>query len=331
VKTTVQAFAAALVLTCIGAAGAIREKQVKLENESISGAARVEANRVWTWGDYLREWTLPQLDSRQLAKGPWGEGGCSVDLDGDGTREFVAVRAQPGHLGDLVWLVPGEARAETIDTESEVHDCLEASLFGRRGVLVIQRGIQVRFYERHQSGGWSRRDVYSIYTPSYQGGLALADVNRDGLIDIFCGNYWIRSPEHFELPWRLFAINTHSQEERSATFRVDAVSAEEIVVAQSHMDNAIVARYRRPSDPTQQWPEQRLGDGNPVVQPRGLLNWRNDAIVAERNGLASRLLRLGPNKAETLGTIVPAAALIRLNSNRVLVAGETAIQLWRID
>ena len=36
--------------------------------------------------------------------------------------------------------------------------------------------------------------VYSFYTPSRQAGLLLADVDGDGLTDIFAGNYWIRSP-----------------------------------------------------------------------------------------------------------------------------------------
>jgi hypothetical protein len=319
-----------LLLPCLTSSGATREKQIQLTDETIAGAVKVGVGRVWTWGDRLREWSVPALLSRELADGPWGEGGCAVDLDADGSKEFVGVRAAPGTLGDLQWLRLADGRVETVDTEADVHDCIEATLFGRRGILLIQRGIQVRFYERGDNG-WQQRDVYSIYTPSYQGGLALADVDDDGRMDIFCGNYWIRSPERFELAWRLFAINTHSKEEQSATFRLHAVSAAEIVVSQAHLDDALIARFSRPPDPKQQWAEELLGSDTRIVQPRGLLVWHRMALVAERNGVASRLMLLGTDTVQVLGLIQPAAALIDVGTTRVFIAGATGIELWRID
>ena len=137
-----------------------------------------------------------------------------TDLDGDGTQEFVG-KEGPG-LGKLTWRKPPDWKPVIIDDEFETHDCMEATLFGRKGVLVIQRYMQVRFYERAEGKRWPYREIYSIYTPSQQTGLSMRDIDRDGHVDIVCGNYWIKSPESFELPWHIFAINTYSELPQSA-------------------------------------------------------------------------------------------------------------------
>jgi hypothetical protein len=80
-------------------------------------------------------------------------------------------------------------------------DILPATLLGHRGVLLIHKRMQVRFYEipADPTARWPSQDVYSFYSPSHQGGLRMADIDGDGLPDILAGMYWIRSPESFEL------------------------------------------------------------------------------------------------------------------------------------
>ena len=58
----------------------------------------------FTWGDELRTWSLHGLQSRLLARGEFTEGGCAVDLDGDGRKEWVGSEGQG--LGKLVWRRP---------------------------------------------------------------------------------------------------------------------------------------------------------------------------------------------------------------------------------
>lgn len=166
-----------LTLPAVCASGSLDRTASARSAGAIRGAAIDASGALYTWGDGLRIWTAPSLRSRLLAPGRFEEGGCLVDLDRDGRPEFVT--QEVSGLGKLVWRRPPDWQPKVIDTEIAMHDCMEATLFGRRGILMIQRYMQVRFYELPQHDGepWPSREIYSIYTPSQQAGLALHDVN----------------------------------------------------------------------------------------------------------------------------------------------------------
>lgn len=294
---------------------------------------------LYTWGDGLWVWDLRTFQARKLASGPFDEGGCLVDLDGDGVREFISVANQGKGLGTLVWRSPPAFLAEVVDTGVEMHDCMQADLFSRRGVLMIHRHMQVRFYERPPRTGekWKSREIYSIYTPSKQAGLALHDVNGDGLLDIYCGNYWIRSPESFELPWRLFAINTYSEKPLSAMLSI-AKADGDLVAAQSHLKSARVTWFEKPADPKLMWLDHRLSNDGHAVH--GLVvtdlngDGRLDVVAGERDGEGSRLLvfqnegvhRFTRSEQPAGDEIV---ALFRLGNNGLLQVGRQSLTEWR--
>jgi hypothetical protein len=180
---------------------------------------------------------------------------------------------------------------------------LPATLLGHRGVLLIHKRMQVRFYEipADPTARWPYQDVYSFYSPAHQGGLRMADIDGDGLPDILAGMYWIRSPESFELPWRLFAIDLWNETLESAMLRLSygplAGAAPELLAAQRDMQPARLARLEKPADPRQLWIEHRIESVPDLAELNSLEtadfdgDGRPDILAAEKAG-AGRLLVL---------------------------------------
>lgn len=293
------------------------------KGEWIDGGV-AEDGVAYTWGRLLLKWEYTDLRSKTVEGGPFGEGGCLADMDGDGRNDLVLQTGTP--KGRLVWFDTQKWERNLLDRGVEMHDCTGATLFGRRGVLVVHRGMQVRFYEA--SG--EIRDIYSFYTPSRQGGLLLADVNGDGRTDILCGNYWIESPAVFEESWRLHAINTISETPDSATFRLGLLEpADGLVAVQGHMSEAGLWVFRRPANPREQWTPTRLFGDLAYAHGFALDRGRKSMFVAENNGRASRLMRITPDgQRAVLERGVPMHTLLLLG-DQLMGIGKHTVMLWR--
>jgi len=251
---------------------------------NMKGAA-LAGDRLVTWGEQILEWSLPDLQNLVLAEPaqPVGEGGC---LDSDGRGLFLQEGDKLVYRGAPDW-----RKARIVDHGIDMHNCAVVTLLGERGVLLTQRGMQVRFY---RFPDFAEREVYSFYSASYQAGLALFDVDGDGRRDIFCGNYWIRSPENWKLPWHDFAIELYNQEHDSAKMTEVVEDDGTLTVAQGHLAEGRVAHFRPPSDVKQLWTEE-----NVVI-----LHYPHAAapgLVAENNGPHSRVFVNGRLAGETDG------------------------------
>jgi hypothetical protein len=307
-RTLLGAIAATLASIAFAAAQPLRFAEHILQNlhtEAVTGYALQERTLV-TWGERLLWRELPR-GGYQVVRGrgrAFAEGGCLLDVDSDGKLDIVVNEGGPEN--DLVWFraphepAPGNARwtRYVIDTGVDAPDMLPATLLGHRGVLLIHKRMQVRFYEipADPTARWPSQDVYSFYSPSQQGGLRMADIDSDGLPDILAGMYWIRSPESFELPWRLFAINLWNETPESAMLRL-SYGPLGLVAAQRDMRSARLARFEKPTDPRQLWIEHRIESVPELAAVNSLDtadfdgDGRLDILIAEKAG-KGRLLVL---------------------------------------
>ncbi len=238
----------------------------------------------------------------------------------------------PSALGQLVWVAAPDWHPHVIDTGIEMSECLETKLLGRRGILMVQRHAQVRFYPYPltNNGTAEYQEVYSFYTPSRQAGLLQADIDGDSWPDILCGNYWIKSPEAYDLPWHLFAIELYNETPASATLRLAvAEGSQDLFVAQRDMDEAKVTWFRKPADPKVLWDAHPLMVTGGIHFATGLAVWNwsgdgADVLVGEHHGADSRLLwfRRGESDAEfTLrGRVASRPILNLLQEPEVIVA-----------
>lgn len=256
----------------------------RFEGEHIAGAA-ILGPRLVTWGDRLLVWEPPYARAavlRERSPAAFGEGGCLAP--GVGGFDVIVTERRPQPA--LVRFRAPDWRREVMEAGVHARDMVWCKMHGKSGVLLVHRGAQVRFYPCVEG---TPRDIYSFYTPSDQGGLVVADVNGDGREDILCGNYWIEAPAEFDLPWRLFAINTWNEERMSAMSSF-AWTGDGLFVCQREAATARVALFVKPADPRQLWKEHRLEGGLNLNRPRILAALPPGLLVGELGGEARLVL-----------------------------------------
>lgn len=311
--------ASALILAAPSAFGQIR------------GAALVQHPRpgVLTWGTELKFWPLAGGAPILLKEGTdFGPGGCVADVDGDG-RDDLMVQQRAGN-GPMLWLRAPKWESRVIERETEFRDCLPFEIDGHKGVLVPHFNAQLRLYEypKQLDDKWAYSEIYSIYTASKQGGLLAFDVDGDGLTDLFIGNYWMRNPGQWDLPWRLFNMNTFfdkpdSALARQAVYQRPGRAKPDLLWAESEGAPARFALLERPDDEKQGWPAQMIEPA--PDHPRALLvlgaqpgEWP-PVLVGAQDGV--RLYRMG-NGGWTMSKLwsgAPVLALFRVHSDVLAV------------
>lgn len=261
----------------------------------VAGAALVEkpARAILAWGEGVAAWPLGGgSPTRYLQTGRYGAG-CA---DRDGTLYLLEGRR-------LIASSPPYSKTMLLEPDTEFQDCLPWTMNGRRGVLIPHRHLQLRFYSRTEPPV----DLYSIYTPSKQGGLMEADIDGDGRQDLLWGNYWLRRPDEPGTHWRLFAANTYFEQPDSALARLALDPRGRLYWGASTGPPRLV--FMTPgTDPTQLWNAEPLPDPPPEL--RSLLAVKDGLIAAHASGIHI-YTRLATGWTKRIRSAQPATALIQ--------------------
>ena len=308
----------------------------------IRGAAMLRHPRaaILTWGTELQLWPLAGGAPVTLRKGVnFGPGGCVADVDGDG-RDDLLVQETP-QPGRFLWLRAPQWKSRVIEQQTEFRDCLPFQFDGHRGVVLAHFDAQVRFYEfpKRIDAAWEYNELYSIYTASRQGGLLACDVDRDGLTDLFIGNYWMRNPGRWDLPWRLFNMNTFfdkpdSALARQALFLRPGHERPDLIWAESEGAPARLAWLERPEDEKQQWPAHLIepAPDHPrallVREPRGGA-WP-ELLVGADDGVRAYHYDGGAWAMSKLWSGAPVLALFRSGRDTLLAVTPEGIRRIRL-
>lgn len=264
------------------------------------------------WGDGVTRWPLDGSPQSRFLQDRRFTSGCASQ---DGTLYLV-------ESGQLSSYRPPYKSGILLEKDTDFQDCLPWSMDGHPGVLIPHRHLQLRFYRE----GAPPVDLYSIYTPSKQGGLLEADIDRDGRPDLLWGNYWLRRPNQPGAHWRLFAINTFFEQPESALARI-AWDGPDSLYWGAAAGTPRLVRLTPGPDRTQLWRIEQLKDAPPGI--KALVITEDGLAVAHSAGVDLYSQR-GGAFVKTLLDSKPATALFRLGREVWAVFDDGPRRVYRL-
>lgn len=228
-----------------------------------------------TGGDGALVWYRPGTCERGvIAEGKFGVGLAIEDVDGDGRLEVVAGELAPVPV--ITWFKPvsglrGPWLRHVLDPAcaAQAHDLLFADLDGDGNrELVANAAYQawgVYVYKRPAdvASPWLKATVQEGYS---QEGLAAADLDGDGRVEIVSGPDWYAPPPEGPMagPWERHTYAPGFREmSRVAVVDVTGNGCPDVVIVESEYVDGRLSWFenRLGQDPERPWVEHRLADG----------------------------------------------------------------------
>jgi hypothetical protein len=284
------------------------------------------------WGERVVEWPLDKspLDKSPLDKWPldkWplnqpalrevvprsGElhfynGGCAVDINGDGQDEVIATRgkSRAGRDPELLWLEEttrgGAWTVHRIDAIGQgpiaPHDIEPFALTlasGERvrGIVAVIDRRRLVWYEipRDPAEPWPRRVIADL-PQARQSGIAVGDLAGNGRPDVACGMFWAECPADPRMEaWKVRRFGSFDSGGWGGMAKLqiadlDADGRQEIVASQAEIPDAKLGVFSRDAKyPDGMWSYREIDAG--LYCPHSLVladldaNGRIDVLTGE--------------------------------------------------
>lgn len=265
---------------------------------------------VVAWGERVLEWPLEGLESREVVaragEMQYSNGGCALDIDGDGTDEIVVGRGRSRSCADpeLLWLQETGGASWASHAIDKLgagpiapHDIEPISLTLAKGrklrgvVLVIDRRLLI-WYEipDDPQRPWIRHEIAELPVAS-QSGIAVGDVAGNGRADVVCGTFWAECPaDPAQERWRVHRYGRWEDAgwggmDKLALADMDGDGKLEIIASEAEIPNARLGVFFRPAQAGGAWKYREIEKG--LYCPHSLVvadfdgDRRPDIVVGE--------------------------------------------------
>ncbi len=269
-------------------------------------------DNIVAWGERILQWPLDRPELQEVVVPRQGleysNGGCALDVNGDGVEELVVSRGKGRARSDpeLLWfqMRPGlktwveHPIARLGEKITDPHDIQPISArrpTGQvlRGVIVLIDRRQLEWFQipSDPNGPWERRTIAKL-PGSQQSGLAIGDIGGKGRADIVCGMFWVECPaDPAREPWAIHQFGDWNDGgwggmAKHAIADMDGDGRPEIVASEAEIPDSRLGIFRRdPEKPDGLWRCQPIEKG--LYCPHSLVvadldrDRRLDIIVGE--------------------------------------------------
>lgn len=272
----------------------------------------IDGDKFVGWGRTpITEWSVGSASKNQVVPDDpdhrYSNGGCAIDLDGDGVDEIVTARGSMGNLSDarLMWFKEVEGQDHWDEYEiadmwpsghSAPHDIVPYEKEDFRSVIANKARGEIHLFEvpDDPEADWKHHQIGAFPVGNHSG-IEIADINEDGHEDIVSGNFWIEAPAdptaaswtfHRFSEWDDGGDNEWGGMNKHGVADFDGDGSLEIVASEAEIPDARLSIFdRRSKDGTRLWNERSLDSGLDV--PHSLVvadlndDGRPDFIVGE--------------------------------------------------
>jgi len=259
-----------------------------LANAVLRSGAKGE--HIVCWGDRILQWDVAEdaemVEVFSAIPGfQYSNGGCAMDVDGDGKEEIVVSRCGKPSCGS-----PELFRFEQVsDSQSWVdhqiasiggeawsapHDILPITMEvpGRKqikGVVALMSRRELIWYEvpDDPKAPWKEHKI-GAFPVGNQSGMDIGDIAGNGRPDIACGMFWAECPaDPTSQPWKIRRFGEWENGgwggmAKTQLGDMDGDGVNEIIASEAEIENARLGIFKRdPAQPDALWEYHEIDTG----------------------------------------------------------------------